>query len=221
MLMTAYRNGINTNDEPRFAACIQKVARFLYPKSFAVCGGVAVQLLVAKHGLSRPDARVKDLDILAADLDVFPPERFDGWLLSHFHRPHPGYNKHLVQLVDPETRLRVDIFNDAQGKWRDSAPHQFGDASVLVLDARQVLAHKVGLLERASVERPIDYKHLEDARLLASILKESAPWVPADRLCVDVYSTDLSAPCQRCLASRPLPTPLAPKAEILSVLGYV
>jgi hypothetical protein len=219
--MTAYRTGIDTDDEQRLAVCMQKLIRFLRPRSFAVCGGVAVQLLLAKHGLSRPDGRVKDLDILAADLDVFPPERFDGWLLSHFHRPHPGYNKHLIQLVDPETCLRVDIFNDAQETWRDSVPHQFGDASVPVLGTRQVLAHKVGLLERASVDRPIDYKHLEDARLLASILEQSEPRVAADRLCVDVYSTDLSASCQRCLASSPLPVPLAPKTEILSVLGYV
>ena len=219
--MTAYRTGIDTDDEWRLAACMQKVARFLHPRSFAVCGGVAVQLLLAKYGLSRPDGRVKDLDVLAASLDVFPPERFDGWLLSHFHRPHPGYDKHLVQLVDPETRLRVDIFHDAQGTWHDSAPHQLGDASVPVLSARQVLSHKIGLLERASVQCPIDRKHLEDARLLASILEASEPRVAADHLCVDVYSTDLSASCQRCVASSPSPVPLAPKAEIFSVLGYV
>jgi hypothetical protein len=219
--MMAHRRGIDTDDERRLAVCVQKVTRFLRPRPFAVCGGVAVQLSLAKHGLSRQDGRVKDLDILAADLEVFPPERFDGWLLSHFHRPYPGYGKHRVQLVDPETRLRVDIFHDAQGTWRDSGPHQLGEASVLVLAARQVLAHKVGLLERASAERPIDYKHLEDARLLASLLGESEPRVAADRLCVEVYSTDLSARCQRCLASSPLPVPLAPKAEIFSVLGYV
>jgi hypothetical protein len=92
---------------------------------------------------------------------------------------------------------------------------------VPVLSARQLLAHKVRLLETASVERPVDYKHIEDARLLACLLEESEPTVAADHLCVEVYSTDLSACCQRCLASSPLPVPLAPKTDILSVLGYV
>lgn len=200
--------------------CLQKIDRFLGPTPFSVCGGVAVQLMLAKHGASRQDRRVRDLDVLA-ELGELPPERFDGWLLSHFHRPHPGYDKRLVQLVDPETRLRVDIFHDADARWRDSAPHQIGDVTVLVSSARQLLAHKRRLLEGASAERPMDPKHAEDARLLASLLGESEPEVAAECLRVDVYGTDLSVRCLRCLASMPAPVPLAPKAQILSLLGYV
>ena len=218
--------GIDAPDERRLAACLQKLARFLGALPFAVCGGVAVQLVLAKHGASRADRRVKDLDVMTDlaeldGLDELPPERFDGWLLSHFHRPHPGYDKRLVQLVDPETRLRVDVFHDPDARWRDSAPHRIGDVTVLVSSARQLLAHKRRLLAGASAERPMDPKHHEDARLLARLLGESEPEVPAACLREDVYGTDLSLRCPRCEASVPLPVPLAPKAEILSLLGYV
>jgi hypothetical protein len=219
--MTTTRGDLDAGDERRLAICLQKVDHLLRPAPFAVCGGIAVQLALAQHGWSRPDHRLKDVDILAVELDHVSPERFDGWLLSHFHRPHPGYDKRFVQLVDRDTRLRVDVFHDARERWRDAAPHQFGDVSVLVLGARQVLTHKRRLIEAASVERPIDPKHFEDARLLASLFGESEPKLAVSYLRSDVYGTDLSAPCRRCMASMPLPVPLAPKTEILSLLGYV
>ena len=53
------------------------------------------------------------------------------FLVSHHHVPQPGVKKAIVQLVDPVTRLRVDIFPDLggmlpranarRGRWRVAA----------------------------------------------------------------------------------------------------
>ena len=91
----------------------------------------------------------------------------------------------------------------------------------LVLDFESMLDHKLLTLASASERRPVDEKHHRDALLIARLLVRNVPPVPPTSLGKDVYSTDLDARCPRCEASRDAAFPIAPKAQIFDLLGYV
>lgn len=74
--------------------------------------------------------------------------------VSHFHLPPPRYSKFLVQLVDPVSRLRVDIFPDTAGSIHRSAVLPISNNRVRVLDPDPILDHKLATLARASEQRP-------------------------------------------------------------------
>ena len=52
------------------------------------------------------------MDFVASSVETVAPSVASTLLVSHFHLPHPGYPKFMVQVVDPETRLRIDVFPD-------------------------------------------------------------------------------------------------------------
>ncbi len=135
-------------------------------------------------------------------------------MLVHYHRG----DRFIVQLVDPATRLRVDIFPDRRGALPRARRR---DDGWLVLDLADILDHKLELLARASAASPIDPKHAADARALSERLRRPPPVVDPAVLCPDVYSQAIDARCERCEAAASAAWPLAPKKRIFELLGYV
>jgi hypothetical protein len=167
------------------------------------------------------DRPVQDLDLIASDFDVVAPSATAEFLVSHYHLPTPCHPKFLIQLVDPVARFRVDLFPDLQGSISRATQEVFEGLSVPVVQASDILEHKLQTLRKASPENPVDPKHLEDARVLSELLGMPVPSLPPDHLEWSRYGTDPTARCSRCDESRSSAFPLAPKEEILAVLGYV
>jgi len=68
----------------------------------------------------------------------------------------------------------------------------------------------------------VDAKHLRHTRVLAEFLGESCESVPASHLTKDVYVRDVTTyTCERCERSLHPDYPLAEKARIFEILGYV
>jgi hypothetical protein len=68
---------------------------------------------------------------------------------------------------------------------------------------------------------PADPKHLQDVELIGQMCGRTVPAMDPSRLAFAVYSHDTVRECARCDASRSAAFPLAPKQEIMDVLGYV
>ena len=202
--------------------CIERLLTYVNGP-VALTGGAAIALrLGMKHRSSPPSVVRPDLDFVAAAADVVAPTATGEFLVSHYHLPQPGYPKFLIQLVHRETALRVDVFPDALGALARAPTFRIGNASVLVLTLEDVLAHKVLTLAKASPTAPVDQKHLEDARLLATHLGQRAPSVPLEAATAAIpFSQDVDASCARCEVSRRADFPLAPKSAIRALLGYV
>ena len=181
----------------------------------ALTGGLAIELhLGARHAHSH------DIDLVASSTDVVRVTVTDEFLVSHFHLPQPGYQKFLIQLVDPRTRLRIDIFPDTSGTL-SRAQCLTDTLPVLVLDAADILDHKLATLAKSSPIRPEDPKHYEDALRLAAHLGRDVPLTPATHLAAGEFSRDVDIVCDRCTASTSGDFPLADKRAIISLLGYV
>jgi hypothetical protein len=158
---------------------------------------------------------VADVDFVARRMDAVAPSVARDFLVSHYHVVQPGVAKAIVQLVDPKTRLRVDLFPDLAGAVGRAQRALVGGALLLVITAADLLAHKLALLSKR-----VDEKHWRDAVALAALLGAPSPAQPAE-LAPDVYSQDLALVCDRCERSRAPEFPLADKRAIFDLLGYV
>ncbi len=204
----------------RLEVCLARLVPHLDTDDVALTGGVAVELHLA--AARRPGRRdvIGDLDFVARRMDAVAPSVTREFLVSHYHTPQTGVPKAIVQLVDPRTRLKIDIFPDLTGSLSRASRTAVGGAALLVLDARSILEHKLQTMRNASESNPVDAKHWLDAAALAELC-ELAPPPPPANAAPDVHRIDVGFVCARCELSRAPEFPLAPKGEIFALLGYV
>jgi len=207
------------DDILRLDETIARLAPHLAATPFALTGGIAIDfhLVAARRTPSRE--HIADLDLVVGRLDAIAPAVTADFLISHYHTTGPD-TKPMLQLVDPRTRLRIDLFPDTDGALDHATRIAIGRTGLLVLSVRSILEHKVRVLRTSTPARPVDPKHLSDAKVLADIARMVIPPLrPA--LAPQTYSTDVDARCARCERSRTPAFSLAPKAEIFALLGSV
>lgn len=207
--------------DARLRGCLTRFLPHVDERSVALTGGVAIDVHLSERGLSSGRHVVVDVDFVAAGGDTVSSSVATQFLVSHFHQPQPGYPKFLIQLVDPVSRLRVDVFPDLTGSLRRARVLEVADVQVRVLDANSILEHKLATLANASDARLVEEKHYKDAMQLGALCGRPVPSIAASLLCKAEYSQNLSARCARCETSQDIAFPLAPKREIYEVLGYV
>lgn len=206
----------------RLHASLVRLLPHLEPGRIALAGSVAAGLhLGAACGERAPGIAADDVDFVAAGVDVVRPTVTAGFLVSHFHLPHPGYPKFLVQLADPVSRLRIDLFPDSLHALPRAAVMDVAGIALPVLRPGDILRHKLEMLAKATAAGPVEPKHLEDARRLGVLCGRVVPVVAASHLRAAEYTRDVGAVCPRCEASRSDAFPLSPKRAILDILGYV
>ena len=141
----------------------------------AVTGGVGMDMGLASLGYLGLRHHVADLDLVATSIDAVSAGVTGRFLVSHYHVTQAGVPKFMVELVDPESRMRVDVFPDLLGSIADARTIHVGQHSMPVLPLNRIFDHKIQTLVRASAAAPIDPKHVQDARFLGDISVESRP----------------------------------------------
>lgn len=203
----------------RLSGCLDRLMPHLRQESVAITGGVGMQLDLAGLGRQGPRDTVADLDLVAASIDAIRSTAVGQFLVSHYHVVRPEVPKFMIQLVDPISRIRVDVFPDLVGSLSDARTIAIGEHSVQVLPLERIFEHKVQTLSRASPSAPIDPKHVQHARLLGGVLGRTVPPVAVGALAPEVFGiADLS--CERCELSSHPDWPLAPKDQIFELLGW-
>jgi len=210
------------DQQARLCECLTRLRPHVNSGDLGLTGGVAIDLHLAQRGLVLQRGVVNDVDFVAARRETVSPSVTSHFLVSHFHLPQPGYPKFLLQLVDPVSRLRVDVFPDLAGSLRRARTATVAGVECLVLDAESILEHKIATLANASPARLVERKHYDDAVRLGSMLGRPVPVTAAAHLCDGDYSGgDLDARCPRCEVSSDSAFALAPKRKIFDILGYV
>ena len=212
--------GLSTTEMDRLSGCFDRLMPHVRPGSVAITGGVGIQLGMAGLGRQVPRDDIADLDLVAASVGAITPTVAGPFLVSHYHVVRPGVPKFMIQLVDPVSRIRVDIFPDMVGSLGDARTIVIGAHSVLVLPLERIFEHKVLTLSRASQSAPIDSKHVRDAWVLGDVLGRHVVDVDPAALAPDVYGIDANRSCERCELSRDPSWPLAPKDQIFELLGW-
>jgi hypothetical protein len=209
----------DTTDVKRLAATLSRFLPHTAPSAVALTGGVAIEMHCYDAGSSSGRNRIADVDFVATSVEAIAPSVCSSLLVSHFHLPHPGYPKFMVQVVDPETRLRIDVFPDLVGSITQATERIVAGQHLRVLAAESILDHKVIGMARASAARPIDEKHQRDAIVLGSLCGRRIDRLPSESLTREVYGMDLT-PCPRCEVSRTPEFSVAPRQRVFEILGY-
>jgi hypothetical protein len=208
------------SETERLAACLARLVPHLRTDDVAITGGVAIQFGMVELGGDGWRETIEDLDFVAASIDTVAPSVADVFLVSHYHVVQPGVPKFMVQLVDPTTRIRVDVFPDLVGSLARAKVVAIGRLCTKMLALEDILEHKLLTLSKASSINPVDPKHARDARALGTLLDRTVLDVPEDSLVEDMYGIDSDTFCQRCELSKSPDFPLAAKDRIFGLLGW-
>ena len=205
---------------------------------FALAGGVAAAVHLGA-GTGRPRA-LNDLDLVVPDADAIPASLADGMLVNHLHfRARPG--RMLMQIVDPATSLRVDLFGSVGGQMGRAGPGLASLAGARILSRPDLVARLTRLLLDLADGEPVARKHARDHAALsgADLDGIDAAWAdhrrehhPADygearRRALEVIRSEagllvdappgFGRPCRLCAEQRGFR--IAPEEHIAAVLG--
>jgi hypothetical protein len=204
----------------RLAGCLDRLTPHLDMRRIALTGGVGMQVGLAALGHQGLRHHVADLDVVATSIDAVRASVVDRFLVSHYHVVRPGVPKFMIQLVDPESRIRIDVFPDLAGSIADARTVHIGRHTMPVLTLDRIFEHKIQTLVRASPAAPIDPKHVHDARSLGAVLSRPVPDLAAAAVAPNIYGTDADWSCNRCALSLHPAWPLAPKERIFELLDW-
>jgi hypothetical protein len=76
---------------------------------WALTGGLAFEIHAVRLGRQPTLRTLSDLDFIADSIDCIPQTLPDDFLFRHIH-PFDPPGKTMLQLIDPDTGLRVDVF---------------------------------------------------------------------------------------------------------------
>jgi hypothetical protein len=212
--------GLSLSETDRLSRCLDRLTPHLRLDQIAITGGVGMQFGFAELGRQDPRDQVADLDLVATSLEAISPGVVGQFLVSHYHVVRPSVPKFMIQLVDPESRLRVDIFPDLAGWLGEARTIAFGRHSIRLLPLARIFEHKAQTLSRASESAPIDPKHVRHAEILGVLLGRPVPQVAQEALAPDVYGIEADGACERCALSSHPGWPLAPKDRIVELLSW-
>ncbi len=213
--------GFCASEIDRLSGCLCRLMPHLRLGDLAVTGGVAIQLGMAELGLEGSRKTIDDLDLVALSLEAVTPGIAASFLVSHYHVVQPGVPKFMVQLVDPVSGIRVDVFPDLVGSLTRARAVTIGRRSVRMLALQDILEHKLQTISKASRADPVDPKHARDALMLGTLFGRMIPGVAEGLLIEDVYGTDVNASCRPCELSSSADFPLAPRNQIFNLLGWM
>jgi hypothetical protein len=188
---------------------------------------------------------LNDVDIAVGSFDSIPTTLGKNLLMRHIH-PLAPEGKMLLQLVDPDERVRVDIFRACGATMARRQTLAFGKITLQVISLEDLAARLASLLMALEKGETVASKHAEDFKSLlpfvdpegvesawrdqrkltdvatfkeASFRVENLIESRSNLLVVRKYSQDVNSICPRCEETGPFR--LSAAMEIMSVLGYV
>lgn len=163
-------NSFSKTEIQRLSSCLALLLQCVRRDKVAITGGVAIQLGLATLGNAGSRETIADLDLVAGSLSAVSEAGVGPFLISHYHAPQLGVPKFMVQLIDPVSRIRVDIFPDLAGSLNRAQKVTISGQTINLLSLQDILEHKLLTLSKASPSEPVDPKHDFDAHALGAVL---------------------------------------------------
>jgi hypothetical protein len=213
-------------------------------RKFALTGSLALETHLIGLGHLRRARTLNDVDIVVDSIASIPETLAKVFLVRHIH-PQVPEGKMLIQLVDPDTALRIDVFRAYGATMARSESACFGTALIQVVSLEDLAARTASLLMDLERGVAVSRKHAQDLKVIAQVISleyVAAAWRDhrkstdpstfeeavtrvhglvesrRDLLVIPDYSHDADAACPKCEDTgsfRP-----ASLITIMSILGY-
>jgi hypothetical protein len=234
---------LSTDDADRALGTLWKLLRNDLSR-WALTGGFAVEIHCLRLG-KRPSMRLlNDLDFVTSSFECIPASLAEDFLFRHIHPLDPP-GKTMMQFVDPNGRLRIDVFRAYGATMNRTLPLELPFGTMQLISLEDLLARTVRLLLDLAAGIALPAKHARDFWRLAKVVepgKVEAAWQdhrkpqqPAnfeqaaslagnlilerqDLLIAPGHSKDAAEVCPRCAPTAAFP--LADPNLVLSLLGY-
>jgi hypothetical protein len=211
---------------------------------WALTGGIAFEMHAARLGLPAGTRALNDLDFVTPAFDSIPATLSADFLCRHIH-PFDPPGKILLQLIDPESRLRIDAFRASGQMMSRAVTGDFPFGALRVVSLEDLVARAARLLLDLAECVPVASKHARDYLRfvdLANPVAIEAAWqdhrktahpttfqetrhllpdlirTNGNLLITPEYSKNTKEVCPRCVPSSGFQ--LADPNVVLSMLGY-
>jgi len=230
-------------DAKRASRTFEKLSRHDI-SGWALTGGLAIELYwLDLQG--EPAIRVlNDIDFIVDSFEAIPASLADGFIFRHIH-PFDPPGRTLLQCVDPETKVRVDVFRAYGEEMSRCSEIDSPAGNIRVVSLEDLVARSARLALDLAFVTPVPAVHAADFLRLAELVEPArveAVWldhrkpqhpqtfteayellknlIPRRRelLVTHDYSKNSHAVCLRCKETPALR--LSDPAVVLSLLGY-
>lgn len=101
--------GFAHQEEEKALGVLTKILPHLAPENIVIVGGLAMRHHWINHELPYQQRPFNDLDLMIKDKSEMHPSITDEFLVYHYHPPRN--TSFFAGLVDPETKVQIDIFD--------------------------------------------------------------------------------------------------------------
>jgi len=238
-----FQEFLSVADAERALYAFRKLARHEIGL-WAVTGGFAVEIHHWRLGRPCSPRSLNDIDFIASSFAQIHHTLADDFLFRHIHPMGPP-GKTMLQLIDPESALRIDVFR-ASGATMDRAFQQDLQSGTFKLVSIEDLAAREARLTLDLAQHvPVPSKHAQDFLRLIELVDDAEvepAWqdhrnpqhpvtfaetkrllqdlIPAhpELLITPSYSNNTEEICTRCNSTSAFQ--LADPKVVLSLLGY-
>lgn len=222
---------------------VNRALRFFH-MPYALTGSLALEAHLRSCGANTIDRALNDIDVVIASFTGAPASLTRHFLCVHVHPDATG-GRTLLQLADPRTRMRIDMFQAVGATMSRTILVRCGELDVRIVSLEDLAARAVRHVLAMERGNPVPRKTADDLlRMLPHVEMSAAEYAWRDHrarasdgsfesaaaratalieccpqlLSAPVYSTDTSAICNRCRPHGAFR--LAPKQDVLAILGY-
>jgi hypothetical protein len=230
-------------DASRVSRTLRKLARHDIA-GWALTGGLAVEIHLLRCGRQPSIRALNDVDFIATSFDAIPEALAEDFLFRHVHPGDPP-GKTMLQMVDPDSAVRVDVFRAYGGTVNRTSDLAWPIGRIQLISLEDLIARAARLSLDLAQGIPVASKYARDFLRLTELVQAGQAelaWrdhrkaahpatfdqaerllqelIPASRalLTAPEYSQDTETICPRCA---PAPAfPLADPKMVRSLLGY-
>lgn len=101
--------GFSSEDTQKALQVLSKLIPYVVPENLVLVGGLARRYHLLRSDVSFPQRPFNDLDLMIKDRTDLNPSVTDKFLIAHYHLPRN--TSFFAQLVDPQTKVAIDVFD--------------------------------------------------------------------------------------------------------------
>lgn len=231
---------LKTTDAERVFNVLQKLNAC--GLDYAVTGGMALEPALGSDLGRQRD--FNDIDVVTSGFDTLPPTLASAFMISHAD-PHRATGKLAIQLVEPEQRVRVDVFSACGDTLERTRPALIGNLPIKVVAVEDLACRNASEMMCFSRGESVPPKCADDHARAIQVVdmklvgkawrdqrREIDPLTYAEasvqivealkrdtgKLVKPTYSTDTDAVCCHCYNTANFM--VASPKSILPILGY-